>query len=66
MTEAEFQVLLGIVTLCTTGLLFPFVLHFFKKNERLHEETKQKIGQHDTTLATHEVRIVYLEAWRDA
>jgi hypothetical protein len=65
MTDQEIQMLLGVVTLLSTGLLFPFVFHFFKKNERLHEQTANKIGQHDTSLAIHEVRIVSLETWRN-
>jgi hypothetical protein len=64
MTDQDINMLLGIATLLTTGLLFPFVLHNFKKNERLHEETKKSIGEHTTTLSLHEFRIVSLEQWR--
>jgi hypothetical protein len=64
MSEQEIQLVMGVITLVCTGLLFPFVFYFFKKNERLHEETKSKIGTHDTTLALHNVRLVSLEEWR--
>jgi len=56
--------LVAIVTLCLTGLIFPFVMYFFKKNERLHEETRSKVSEHALTLGIHEVRLISLEEWR--
>ena len=56
--------LVAIITLCLTGLIFPFVMYFFKKNERLHEETKAKVGEHAITLGLHEYRLISLEEWR--
>lgn len=54
----------AIVTMILVGLVFPVVLHNFKKTERLIEETKNQVGQHATTLATHEIRLLTLEQWR--
>jgi len=56
--------LVAIVGLLLTGLIFPVMLYFFKKNERLHEETKQKVSDHSSTLVLHEYRIFSLEEWR--
>jgi hypothetical protein len=57
--------LVAILTMVMVGLVFPVVLHNFKKTERLIEETKSQVGQHATTLATHEIRIMTLEQWRN-
>jgi hypothetical protein len=54
----------AIAGLLLTALIFPFVLYFFKKNERLHEETKVKISDHSITLGLHEYRLISLEEWR--
>lgn len=54
----------AIITMLLTGLIFPFVLYYFKKNERLHEETKTRVGEHSVTLGLHEYRIISLEEWR--
>jgi hypothetical protein len=56
---------IGFATLFLTACVFPFVLYFFKKNERLHEETRNKVGDHETTLAIHTVKIESLEMWRN-
>jgi hypothetical protein len=52
-------------TAVLVSCIFPFVFHFFKKNERLHENTASKVGQHETLLAIHEVKINSLESWRN-
>lgn len=64
MTEQEIQLLVGIASIIGTGLLFPFILYFFKKNERLHEQTQTKVGEHSVTLGLHEYRLISLEEWR--
>jgi len=56
--------IVAILGLVLTGLIFPVVIYFFKKNERLHEETKSKVSEHGSTLVLHEYRIFSLEEWR--
>lgn len=56
--------IVAILGLVLTGLIFPVVIYFFKKNERLHEETKTKVSDHGATLVLHEYRIFSLEEWR--
>ena len=50
-----------ILALSANGLMFPFVLYFFKKNERLHEQTQAKQGLQDTQLAVLDLRVTLLE-----
>lgn len=54
----------AIGSLLLTSLIFPFVTYYFKKNERLHEETKTKVSDHSITLGLHEYRLISLEEWR--
>lgn len=54
----------GIATLMLTVLIFPFVMHFFKKNEKMHEQTQAKVSDHAITLGLHEYRLISLEEWR--
>ena len=46
-----------ILSLILTVLVFPFAGYFFKKNERLHEETQRAQAAQDIVLATHAERI---------
>lgn len=54
----------AIAGLLLTGLIFPFVLHFFKKHETLHEALVSKLGEHSATLVVHEYRLISLEEWK--
>ena len=51
----------AIGSMVLTLLVFPFLSHFFRKNEKQHEETRAKIGTHSETLVLHEYRIFRLE-----
>ena len=42
------------------GLMFPFAGYFFKKNERLHEETQKSQKLQDIRINTLEIQIAVL------
>jgi len=54
----------GIAGILITLCIFPFLTHFFKKNEKLHEQTQAKVSDHAITLGLHEYRLISLEEWR--
>lgn len=49
------------VQLFIVGSLFPFAGYFFRKNERLHEQTQTKQGLQDTRLSVLELRVAMIE-----
>ena len=54
----------GIAGILITLCIFPFLKHFFNKNEKLHEQTQAKVSNHAITLGLHEYRLISLEEWR--
>lgn len=49
------------IQLVIVGSLFPFAGYFFRKNERLHEQTQTKQGLQDTRLTVLELRVSLIE-----